>query len=271
MAQPRTLTEPQFKARVKANLRGRNAAVQITAESAMMIEATLHGNRAVIDLGPLYTACEATPGLAAQVISKYLDERLADFDWEVTRPGDLPFPSPSLYPLIRARGWTLAAPVPLVMFPVVDVLVAHYVIDGPDRMTAVTERHRDAWGVTDADIHALALENLQRDHPLSEPVLDAQRGQPVVVHGVGDGFDASRMLLPGFFAEMSARLETEAILVGVPNRDFLMALDATLPAEQVERVQLQLEADYRSQTEPISADLFLQTAVGIELYDTLRG
>jgi uncharacterized protein YtpQ (UPF0354 family) len=94
--------------------------------------------------------------------------------------------------------------------------------------------HLAAWGVSPATLRAAALGNLGAWAARAPWSIDADDRRRVISSDTGDGWDASRILLP----ETSAYLEGELrgpgdrVLVGVPARHLLVA--ATLPGDDPE-------------------------------------
>ncbi len=84
--------------------------------------------------------------------------------------------------------------------------------------------HVLAWGV-DADVVAsTAMDNLERWSRAAEWTEEEdEHGRRIVSSASGDGWDASRILVPEARAELRRRLDGGRILVGVPDRDLLVA------------------------------------------------
>ncbi len=119
-----------------------------------------------------------------------------------------------LLPQVRSRAWLeqqgTFGDSGLVSTPLNDELVVVYVVDDASCMVFVCRAHLQRWQRDVADVHNLALGNLER---LGRNGLEGAGADPVLLQS-GDGFDASRLLLLD---------RTEGLLVAVPDRDTLWA------------------------------------------------
>ncbi len=114
-----------------------------------------------------------------------------------------------------------------------DLLVAYVMAVGGFDVLANGD-HLSAWGVTGATIREAALRNLaawSATAPWSE---DAAHQRRVISSDTGDGWDASRILLPDAAAHLARELGQDGarVLVGLPARHLLVA--ASLRAEDSE-------------------------------------
>ncbi len=84
--------------------------------------------------------------------------------------------------------------------------------------------HLASWGVMPTEVRSAAMANLaawSAGAPWSEDTSDRRR---VISSDTGDGWDASRILLPEVIAELTAQLGAAArVLVGLPARSLLVA------------------------------------------------
>jgi uncharacterized protein YtpQ (UPF0354 family) len=162
----------------------------------------------------------------------------AEHSWEAA--------APLLYPVLRPLGTTglalddvanphhAAAHVePLVDRGPADLVIAYVMAVGEFDVLANGD-HLAAWGASPAELRDAAFRNLAAwslEAPWSEDAADQRR---VLSSDTGDGWDASRILLP----EVKAHLERELggpgsrVLVGVPAAHLLVA--ASLRPEDVE-------------------------------------
>ena len=130
--------------------------------------------------------------------------------------------------------------------PLNDDLVTVYVIDDPHCMVFVCREHLRRWRKSEADVHNLALANLQRlggDGLLAETV-----GKEPVVLQSGDGFDAARVLLLE---------QAEGLLVAIPDRDTLWVGPAH--GQNLEQLMATTEAIAQQASHPVSSQLYRVT------------
>jgi uncharacterized protein YtpQ (UPF0354 family) len=153
----------------------------------------------------------------------------AEHSWEAARQ--------LLYPVLRPAGSAglrldrLTNPAlgagrthPLIDDGPLDLVVAYALVAAGFDVLATSD-HLAAWGVTPAALREAAYRNLAAwsgGAPWSE---DADERRRVISSDTGDGWDASRILLP----EVRSHLESELggagsrVLVGLPARHLLLA------------------------------------------------
>lgn len=145
--------------------------------------------------------------------------------------------APIVYPLLRPAGThglhleTLATPRDAAgnVEPLVDVgpagLIVAYVLANAGFDVLANGDHLAAWGVSPATLRDAAYRNLAAwslEAPWSVDETDRRR---VISSDTGDGWDASRILLPDAAAHLERELggPRDRVLVGVPARDLLIA------------------------------------------------
>jgi uncharacterized protein YtpQ (UPF0354 family) len=79
-----------------------------------------------------------------------------------------------------------------------------------------------------------------------------------------DGYDASRILLPGLHDHLCPHLGSPFV-AGIPNRDILVCFRDQ--PQNVARVRGQIRHDYQTMPHQVTERLFLVTADGIAPYD----
>jgi uncharacterized protein YtpQ (UPF0354 family) len=163
-----------------------------------------------------------TPAAAAISLS-------AEHRWEAA--------APILYPVVRPAGThglhlaTIASPEsaagnidPLLDDGPADLPVA-YALTAEGFDVLANGDHLSAWGVSPATVRDAAYRNLDAwsaSAPWSE---DAGDGRRVISSDTGDGWDASRILLPDVVAHLERELggAGDRVLVGLPARHLLIA------------------------------------------------
>jgi hypothetical protein len=140
---------------------------------------------------------------------------------------------PLLLPADGAESPPLAA---ILSTEVPDLgLKVAYVVDAPPGNRFLTEQDREDLGLSDTELHDLALANLGRDFPsdfLTQPLM-ANNGSALQF---SDGFDAARLLL------LPEHLQPgQSLLALAPHRDLLVLLPGAM-ADDPDRVQQGLEA-----------------------------
>ena len=140
-----------------------------------------------------------------------------------------------------------------------------YAIDRDRSIAYIPRKVFDTWDVAIDDLHEIALKNLLvRSEKLAAHAAQDESGQVVcVIIQTMDGYDASRILLPGLHDHLREHLGSP-FLAGIPNRDILICFRDE-PAT-VERMSGQIAQDYQKMPHQITDRVFLVTADGIADY-----
>ena len=149
--------------------------------------------------------------------------------------------------------------------PLCDGVVEAYVIDSDASYQIVTNEDLARWKVSPKAIEEAAVANLEASS--SGMKLSSQDGEdPFIIVALGDGYDAARILLPGFRRYAAQRLG-EPFLAGIPNRDFLIAWSLGGSPEFQGRTRRAIVEDFSSQPYPLTQGVLKVTATGIAVVD----
>ncbi|HEY8748650.1 MAG TPA: DUF1444 family protein [Tepidisphaeraceae bacterium] len=145
---------------------------------------------------------------------------------------------------------------------VVPGLRVAYAIDSDRSIAYIPKALVNQWGVTPEELHDTAIENLVgRSEAMNAQVAQDESGRvDFIVFQTGDGYDASRILLPTLHERLREHIGSPFI-AGIPNRDILLCFRSD--PETVERVKAQVEEDHGRMPHQVSDKLFLITADGI--------
>ena len=226
--------------------------------------------RCSLGLENLYRACLVQSESAGALIRDHLQRLLTN-----TPRGDAwaTFESVRrlIVPVLKPAGWAadLAAESRLPSVEFAPGLIVCFAIDEPQQMVFVQQRQLARWDVPLERVQGAALDNLaerSRDLKLSVLAADPESGDPsAVVLNSNDGYDAARFLLPDLREALAAQLGDE-YLVGVPNRDFLIAFSLRR-AEQALQIARQVGHDYRRMNYPLTANIYRVHGDRIELWE----
>lgn len=141
-------------------------------------------------------------------------------------------------------------------------VVIAYAVDSPDSFQLVTEEMAAHWGVDAGTIHAAAIEGLDgisADIEIAAKAAAKGSGRFATV-ATQDGYDAARILAPRFLKRLRAALG-DTVVIGIPNRDFLVAWtpDFAARADFVAQIRKDMTAQPHSRTD----ELFVATAAGV--------
>lgn len=217
--------------------------IEIISRSERDLELEVRGLPIRAELGNFYAAYAQNPALIDTVVQNFIEAALgfvpnraeSDYDSLADR----------IFPMLKPAGILATVAerkVPMLAWQqfLADLIVT-YVIDEPQSVVFVNEDHLERWGVAQADLHAQALANLRRRTLEERDYTVAGEGeQRLFIWNTNDGYDATRLLL----ADVLARWQREVggqIVVGIPNRDFLIAFgdsDRTVLGNIAKQVQL---------------------------------
>lgn len=191
----------------------------------------------------------------ADLVGKYLREAAR----HGTESDDAPLDRARLLPLIKHAGLIeeIAAsrvqPIAWRPFITPDLIVA-LVLDFEESMRYVRQREAEREGLDFDDLLEVALANLQaRSGGELYEMGDEQTGAIFVI-ATQDGYDATRILLKPLLENLAQRVQGR-LVIGIPNRDFLIAFGDANPA-LVAQVRRQIEADSRTRPYPLTQTLF---------------
>jgi uncharacterized protein YtpQ (UPF0354 family) len=133
-------------------------------------------------------------------------------------------------------------------------LMITYVVDEERSVAYINEEHLDRWEVSAQDIHERSLANLRRRTEQIKYTTVGAGDQQLFIFNSGDGYDASRLLLSEVLAEW-ARVLPGNLVIGIPNRDFLIAFSDANP-DILRAVAAQVQSDAAQREYGLTDQLF---------------
>jgi uncharacterized protein YtpQ (UPF0354 family) len=154
----------------------------------------------------------------------------------------------------------------LIYRPFLANLIIAYVIDETDSVTYLNEEHLEHWQLTEHDLHDQALENLrQRTLEQTSYTTAGDGAQQLFIYSTQDGYDATRLLLTDVLEQWRKQLPGRMV-IGIPNRDFLIALsdsDRTI----LTNVAHQIQVDAIQRAYGLTDQLFTLVGDEVRLYE----
>jgi uncharacterized protein YtpQ (UPF0354 family) len=145
-------------------------------------------------------------------------------------------------------------------------LIITYVIDEPRSVTYINDDHLERWSVSVAEVHEQAIANLRhRTHERVDYVTAGEGDQRLYIFNSGDGYDATRLLLGDVLATWARTLPGN-LVIGIPNRDFLIGFSDANP-EILERIAQQIQADAAGREYGLTEQLFTLEAGQVREYE----
>ncbi len=248
-----------FAAHVEAATRRAGFAVE--KREGPVLYVGLHGEALRCDLNPVYEVYQASPHRLDDIVQMHLEA--------LRRVPPTPPPpteeeaAESLLPMLNRAEWLEQVqqqdtPSP-VHRPFVASLVITYVLDMPqyrayvnaDMLAKMTRSPRITFDV----VHEYALENLRRRTTSRSYETHGLGDKTMIVCETHDGYAATRVLVPDLMAKWAERIPGR-MLIGIPNRDFLIAFSNRNPLH-VAAIAGQVRQDAAERDHPLCAGLLV--------------
>lgn len=139
-------------------------------------------------------------------------------------------------------------------------LIITYVIDEQNSIAYINENHLERWNITVQDLHEQALENLARRTSATDAVSAGEDEQRLFIFNSGDGYDATRLLLTEVLRGW-VRLVPGNLVIGIPNRDFLIAFSDADP-DILQNIAIQVQSDAAQREHGLTEQLYTVTKAG---------
>jgi hypothetical protein len=248
-----------FAAHVEAATR--RAGFAIAKREGPDLYVLLHEQPLRCNLNQVYQAYQASPHRLDDIVQAHLD---------ALRRVPPPPPPPtekeaaeSLLPMLNRAQWLEDAHrqnIPsLAHRPFVAGLVITYVFDFPDHRAYMNvdmlAKMMNQPEITFDMIHEYALENLRRRTTSQSYKTHGLLDMTMIVCETHDGYAATRLLLPDLMGKWAGRIPGR-MLIGIPNRDFLIAFSDRDP-DHVAAIARQVRRDARQRDHALCADLLV--------------
>ena len=227
----------------------------------MVLTLEMHGQPMRCDLKRAYSAYQSAPDRLADIVSAHL-AALAQVPASAPQPTEKEALE-SFLPLLNPAAWLDAVrqqgAEPPVHRPFVAGLVITYVFDMPQTRAYIHQGMYDqllsAPEATPDAIHEIALGNLRKRTSARNTKAYGIGDRTIIVCDTRDGFAATRILLPELMATWAERIPGR-MLLGVPNRDFLLAF-SDLDPQQVAAMAQQVRRDAAQREGGLTAELLM--------------
>jgi len=253
------LSPEAFGARIEAATR--EAGYEIERRDGLDLYVIPHDQSMRCDLRIGYSAYENSPQRLDDIVQVHLNS--------LGRVPPTPPPpteeeaARSLLPMLNHARFLDAveqqdAPPP-VHRPFVAGLIVTYVFDFPHHRAYIDADMLDKMlsgpDATFDTIHEYALENLRQRTTSEDYEMHGLHDDTLIACETDDGYAATRVLLPDLMEKWAARIPGR-MLIGIPNRDFLVAFSDRDPAH-VAAIAKQVRRDAGEFDHPLCADLLV--------------
>jgi len=146
--------------------------------------------------------------------------------------------------------------------PLVSGLMVAYAIDSDRTISYIPREQFESWNVSHDDLHEAAMENLvERSQALSaHAAQDEEEKINLILFQTGDGYDASRIMLPTLHDRLREHLGSP-FAAAIPTRDILLCFRND--DETIALLREQIADDYRRMPHQVTERLLLVTPDGI--------
>jgi Uncharacterized protein conserved in bacteria len=250
------LTQEEFMQAISDRLQ-EEPDLQIVNSTEQNIEVRIRGVRIDVPVETYFQAYLKDPDAIDNVLDKVVDDAYAL----------VPDRSPASYEELKDRIFPMLKPIkiladirernlPMLAYQLLlNDLIVTYVIREPKSVVYINEKHLELWEVNEYTLHSQALENLRRLTNSTGKYKTVGTGaQRLFVWETQDGYDATRLLLTDVLVAWQQQLPGR-IVIGVPNRDFLIAFSDS-DRNVLEGVARQIQVDAHQQEHGLTDRLF---------------
>jgi uncharacterized protein YtpQ (UPF0354 family) len=260
-------TPHEFRARVLEILNREYPQLRPAARGEWTIEVTDEQGepRGTIALENLYRSCLLNAESMGALIRDYLDE-VFDSIQEESDYSSYESVRGRLLPMLKPEDWVreVSERLEILGAEFAPGLWICFAIDEPARLAYVTRELLEQWDVPLERIQEVAQDNLAAgNRELEMALLPGEDNRPyALVINTQDGYDAARLVLPGVREAFAEELGDE-YLVGIPNRDFLIAFSQRDP-EMTAAIIRQIKQDYHRMDHPLTPTVYRVRADTVE-------
>ena len=182
-----------------------------------------------------------------------LDEGISQTSFGDIRRGVMPLLEPRF--ALRDFGFRPA------QTPYVARLAVIYGVQGDDSFTVVRPRDVDRWGVTLPELHEVALDNLLRQTNREQKLLcEPANGTKLCGWASGDGYDATRMIVPELRRQIEREYDGDRAMYAVPTENVFVALpfDLATRSNTETLLRTKVQHDFTAGKKPVSPELFVE-------------
>ena len=214
-----------------------------------------------------FDAYEADPGRRDEIVAALVAEAQAQLDDGIAgvayedAEADL---MPLLQPAFETRGWDFE-PAATEMAGNLSVV---YVVDTGDSRIVVRPEDVERWGTSVEELHEVAVDNLERATDEEQPLLCEPSGSyQLCGWSTSDGYDATRMLVPGLRRQIMEEYDGRPAVYGVPMENVFVALPLiAVKGQNEELLRTKLARDFQTSDNPVSPELFAERDGELVLY-----
>jgi uncharacterized protein YtpQ (UPF0354 family) len=257
------LSREQFLQQVIEVVRDKFPAAKVARADAPF---SLRVNGQLASMENVYRSAVLQPEHSADIIERWMLEMVRASEGSPDQNASYEDLADRIMPVVLREGTADPQTSLMVTQPLVSGLSVGYVVDSERSFWYIPQASFESWKVTVDDLHEKALSNLvERSQAISAHAAQDPDGKiNLILFQTGDGFDASRILLPTLNERLREHLGSPFV-AGIPNREILLCFRED--DETVTRLRDQIKSDYKQMPHPITDRLLLVTPDGIAPHD----
>ncbi len=148
--------------------------------------------------------------------------------------------------------------------PWVGNLMILYVVDEAQAYWYIRHDLLKKWNLSAEELHELAMRNLDRyfdEHPTEMLLTGQEDGPKLLMPHKPDAYNTARLLSHEFHDKLREVLGRE-FAIGMPNRDFFVALSTDAP-DMLQHIRERVREDFSQMDHPLTDKLLLVSADGV--------
>lgn len=242
--------------------------IEVQGREQLALQLAVGDRERAIDLTPFYQAYTRNPSQLDAVVRTLLHVLLDELPNRAER--EFAALADRIYPMLKPIELLVTVRernLPMLVYrEFLGVLIIAYVIDEGQSVAYINEDHVERWGVSGLEIHEKAIENLRRrTMEQIKYITTGEAERQIFIYNSGDGYDASRLLLTETLASWARALPGN-IVIGIPNRDFLIAF-SDADDEVLRAVAVQIQTDAAKDANGLTDQLFTLKGDQIRAYE----
>ena len=221
----------------------------------------INGN--LVPLENLYRIVSLAPEELNRAVDRWVVELLRASEGTPDRDGTFAELRERIMPMLLPEQ-AGAAHEGTVSQPLVEGLRVAYAIDHDRTISYIPQTLFEEWNMSVDDLHAQAIDNLvaRSETMVASAAQDEDGKINLILFQTGDGYDASRLLLPALHERLREHLGSP-FAAAVPTRDLLLCFRND--EETLSRLEEQVAEDFRRMPHQVTPRLLLVTPDGVSV------
>lgn len=230
--------------------------IEVIEQNSLEFKLKVSGRNVAARLDRFYERYRADPAKLSAIVDEWIDAiallpaPATEFNFDEI--------SMHLLPMLKSSGFidqaNRATASELVSRPFLRNLHIAYVVDAAKTIEYVNVKELAQWNRDAQELHTHAMANLARRTRDVEFDQFGEGKDTLIVDQKGDGYAATRVLVDDYISYWAELVEGE-LLIGIPNRDFMIGFARDNPNR--EAIAMQIGADAHAHENPLTDTLLV--------------